>query len=75
MTHADDMTDDELFADPDAVIPGIRWWEGPTSCAICGWRGRSVIPIAEEHEHPVVPMECPDCGHMTLAPNDEESAR
>lgn len=59
---------DDLFADPDAVHPDIYWWQGPTGCSICGWNGRSVIPIGREHDAPIVPMECPGCRNMTLNP-------
>lgn len=66
------LGDDLVFADPDAVIPGVVWWEGPTACSICGWQGRSVIPIDEGHVAPVVAMECPECRNRTLRPAEED---
>ncbi len=67
------MADDEAFADPHAVVPGTHWWAGPTACSICGWRGVSVVPIAVEHDEPIVPLECSCCGHFAVHPDDEES--
>jgi hypothetical protein len=57
---------DDLFADPDAAIPGVAWWQGPTACPLCGWHGRSVIPIEAGQPGPVMAMECPGCGNRTL---------
>jgi hypothetical protein len=46
--------------------PDYHWWEGPTTCPICEWAGRSVVEIPIEDDRPVVALECPECGHMGM---------
>src|SRR6185312_12792514 len=58
--------------DKHAVDPDTHWWEGPTECGVCGkgtdGRLRSVVPIPVGHAQPILPLEFPACGWMTLRP-------
>jgi hypothetical protein len=65
---------DPIDMPPDEPVPGYVFWEGPTRCYVCGWSGRSVIPIPEGTSAPAVPIECGGCRNMTLRPDDPEAA-
>lgn len=66
-----DDPDADLFRDPAEVHPGVAWWEGATACAVCGWRGRSVVPVERGQSEPVVALECGGCGNLTLTPDHD----
>jgi hypothetical protein len=65
----------------NVVDPEVRYWEGRVACSICHhgkWGNetplvRSVVPIDVGLDHPIVPLECPACGNMTLEPYDEDA--
>lgn len=44
------------------------WWQGRCECSICGHWQQSVVPIDEDQDSPVVPLECGECGNMTASP-------
>jgi hypothetical protein len=45
------------------------FWAGPVSCGICFHDWVAVIEIEPDADHPIVPMECPECGHFAGNPS------
>jgi hypothetical protein len=41
-----------------------KWWQGKVTCGICGHNQQSRVEIPTWAEHPVIPLECADCGNM-----------
>ena len=46
----------------------MKWWIGYVECGICEHVQRSKIEIEDEHQEPIVPLECKECGSMASVP-------
>jgi hypothetical protein len=45
------------------------WWTGPVSCGVCLHDWVAVVEIEPGADHPIVPLECPECGHFSGNPS------
>jgi hypothetical protein len=48
--------------------PDFHWWAEGAACGVCGHGCPAVVEIARDLEDPVVPLECPTCGHHAGSP-------
>lgn len=53
-------------------VADTKWWTGPCQCSLCGHETVVVIEIDQEHEEPIVPMECGQCGNQAMQPKEEK---
>ena len=50
------------------TIAGQHYWAGRASCGICSHGWVAVVAIGLDQTEPVVPLECPGCGHLAGGP-------
>ena len=46
----------------------MKTWTGRVECGICGNIQRSLVRISNEHDEPIIPLECRECGNMACTP-------
>lgn len=58
------------YSQREAMSAGedVYWWRGWVECSACGHRQESTIEVLVEHQEPIVPLECAECGGMTCTP-------
>lgn len=52
----------------------MKIWIGFVECGVCGHVQRSKIEIDDEHDEPIIPLECAECGSMACVAADDESS-
>lgn len=48
-------------------MAGTKNWIGMVECGLCGAKHRAKVEISKEHDEPIVPLECHECGSMTCS--------